>query len=40
MKRFLDLLQEALQQHPEQRPLHGTIKRVRKKLNLESPEDS
>ncbi len=40
MKRFLDLLQEALQQHPEQRPLLGTIKRVRKKLSLELPKDS
>ena len=40
MKEFLDLLQEALQQHPEQTRLLGTIKKVRKKLTLESPEDS
>jgi tetratricopeptide (TPR) repeat protein len=40
MKGFLDLLQEALQQHPEQTPLLGTIKKVRKKLIPESPEDS
>jgi tetratricopeptide (TPR) repeat protein len=40
MKEFLELLQEALQQHPEQTPLLGTIKKVRKKLIPKSSEDS
>lgn len=35
MKRFLDLLEEVYRQHPDQRPLLGTIQRIRKKINLE-----
>jgi len=32
-RRFLDLLEEVYRQHPDQRPLLGTIRRIRKKLN-------
>lgn len=38
--KFLDLLEELYRQHPGQRPLLGTIKRVQKKLNLKSHKDS
>jgi tetratricopeptide (TPR) repeat protein len=39
LKEFLDLLQEALQRHTGQTRLLGTIKKVRKKLSQNSPQD-
>jgi len=38
IKAFLDLLEEVSVQHPEQKSLLGTIRRVRKRLGLESYE--
>jgi hypothetical protein len=31
-------LEEALLQHPDQKSLHGTIRRIRTRLNASSPE--
>jgi hypothetical protein len=38
LKGLLDLLEETSRQHPEQKSLLGTIKKVRKKMGLESLE--
>ncbi len=35
MKKFLHLLEEILGEHPEQKPILGTIRRIRKKLEKE-----
>jgi tetratricopeptide (TPR) repeat protein len=35
---FLALLEEVHRQHPDHRPLLGTLRRVRKKLNIEPPK--
>jgi tetratricopeptide (TPR) repeat protein len=34
---FLNLLEETLSQHPDQKPLLGTIRRIRKRLKTASP---
>ncbi len=39
LEKLLALLEEAYRQHPSQRPLLGTIKRIQRKLNLNSPKD-
>jgi tetratricopeptide (TPR) repeat protein len=39
MARYLTLLEEIYQQHPDRRPLLGTIRRIRKKLALDSPQE-
>jgi len=40
LESFLHLLEEVYQQHPSQRPLFGTMKKVQKKLNLKTPKES
>jgi tetratricopeptide (TPR) repeat protein len=35
MKKFLHLLEEILREHPEQKPLLGTIRKIRKKMEKE-----
>lgn len=40
LKGFLDLLEEIFRQHPERKSLLGTIKKVRKKLGLNTSNDS
>ncbi len=35
MKKFLHLLEEILREHPEQKPILGTIRRIRKKMEKE-----
>jgi tetratricopeptide (TPR) repeat protein len=40
LKGFLDLLEKTFRQHPEQKSLLGTIRRVRKKSGLDTSKDS
>jgi tetratricopeptide (TPR) repeat protein len=40
LKGLLDLLEETSRQHPEQKSLLGTIKKVRKKMGLEATKDT
>jgi len=35
MKKFLHLLEEIFRQHPEQKPILGTVRRIRKKMEKE-----
>ena len=35
MRKFLHLLEEILREHPEQKPILGTIRRIRKKVEKE-----
>ena len=40
LKGLLDLLEETSRQHPEQKSLLGTIKKLRKRMGLEPSKDS
>ena len=39
MKEFLHLLEEILREHPEQKPILGTIRRIRKKMEKEGNKE-
>jgi len=39
MKKFLHLLEEILREHPEQKPILGTVRRIRKKMEKEGNEE-
>jgi len=39
MKKFLPLLEEILREHPEQKPILGTVRRIRKKMEKEGDDE-